>query len=211
MKRVIISILFAVFAATALQAQTIVTSDTSVEYLLPEGRVGFQAGIGYRTGKIDKSLDSFQREFVEKLRPGFCFAFDFEYYFADAVGFGIKIQDLHSSASADVKKGVYTYTTIDETIDIGYIGPLLSYRFFDPAWKNVVFMNVGAGCLLYHDEGASGYYTASQDKFAPGVSCDLGFDLHLNETLYFGLSVSMTLGAMILDQSDQNNTTVIIA
>lgn len=200
MKRIIA--LFAVSLALTgiVNAQSIVSSDRTIDRTVPTWRIAVQGGFVYRIGKVDNSLGAEMTEYLESLRKGFCYSADVTHYFSEALGVGVKYSDGRFSGSvlgtATFIDGSTRSGTCSDKIDFRLVGPFLSYRWVSANARNAFYINYGLGYLGMTDDSVVITDSFTMKGGTLGQFSDIGYDFSITKKLALGASVSFIAGTL---------------
>ena len=144
MKRILF-VLAMILVASAVSAQEIVTSDTTVNSSYPSWRIGVQGGYAHRLGKVDRN--------TKKMKNGFGFSADATWYFMQSFGVGLKY-DAHSASNSEYVTVTYDDGSqesgkMKENVNVWFLGPMISYRALSKNMRHAFIMNLGVGYINY--------------------------------------------------------------
>ena len=199
MKKLLVVFLLIMAAGFSAAAQTIVTSDQSIEVNVPNWRIAFHGGVGYRLAKVADTGSADLNDYLKKLKLGYTYGGDITYFFSETLGAGIKVNDMHSSQKADVMvtydDGSKHVGRLSDAIDIMFVGPMLSYRSFNLSNRNAFYMNYAFGYVSYLDDAElMNKYSISGGTL--GYMAEVGYDMAVSENLSFGLGASLFGGVL---------------
>lgn len=199
MKRIITFLAYLLALTGVVHAQTIVTSDKTVDKPIPSWRIAVHGGFAYQLGFVDKSLGSDMTDYQRKLKMGYCYGFDISHFFSETLGVGFKYSDGHFSRSfegtATFDDGSSRSGIISDKIDLRFIGPFISYRWLTAKDRGAFFVNYGLGYLGLYDNTVvfEPYYIRGGTL---GQLADIGYDFSLTQHLAVGASVSFVTGTI---------------
>jgi len=197
MKRIIA--LFAVSLALTgiVNAQSIVSSDRTVDKSIPSFRIAVQGGFAYQLGKVDNSQGSEMTEFQKDLKKGSCYSADVTYFFSEALGLGVRYSNSHYSAnfvsSLSFQDGSTRKGTFHEEMNLNFVGPFLSYRWLSPDARNAFYINYGLGYLGMVDDAV--IFEKFKIKGGTlGHLGDIGYDFSITKHFALGATISLVTG-----------------
>lgn len=199
MKKVVIICMLLMTAGFSLNAQTIVTSDTSVERAIPKWRIAVQGGGAYRLGRVPSGIDSDMAAYIKKMKLGFNYGADITYFFTEGLGVGVTYSNSHFSNAANIT-GTYSDGTtasgkMADIIDISFIGPVLTYRGLNQTGRNAFLMSIGFGYLGYQDK-ATMIEDFTLKGWTLGRLISIGYDFGISDRLSFGPALSLITGTL---------------
>lgn len=151
-------------------------------------KLGLAGGWGYRTGKL-VSDNPEQKDYLKGLKSGFQLSADFDYYFNDLFGIGLKYALFRASANGRVMG-----TQMEDKTTTQFIGPTFAMRFLSFSKKNAFIMNYSAGYLSYLDKGSSSGRSGKLTAGTFGLVMDLGYEAGLSENLAILFQLSAVVG-----------------
>lgn len=198
MKRLVLICTLLLTAGIALRAQTIVTSDTGAGRLIPKWRIAVQGGGAYRLGRVPSGLDSGMEDYIRKMKLGFDYGADITYFFG-GIGIGVTYSNSHFGNEATIT-GTYIDGTaargrMADSIDISFIGPVLSYRWLNQTGRNAFLMSIGFGYLGYQDKAAM-IEEFTLKGWTLGRLLSIGYDFGLSDRLSIGPVLSLITGTL---------------
>ena len=198
MKRLLF-ISFILFSLIPVNAQNIVTSDTTVTANFPSWRFSAQGGYAYRVGKVDNNQDAVLVNHIKKLKHGVTYGADATWFFMESFGIGLKYNVLNSGNSEQVTvtydDGTQKIGLLEDNINISFCGPIVSYRVLSRNMRNAFFMNVGWGYLGYKN------HAVLIDSFiikggTLGSLYEIGYDLAVTDKVSLGATLSSVSGIL---------------
>lgn len=208
MKRLIfICLIF--LASVSGHAQNIVTSDTTVTASLPSWRFSAQGGYAYRVGKIDKSQDAVVVDHIKNLKHGITYGADATWFFMESLGVGLKYNSLKVCSSEQVTvtydDGTQKSGLLEDKINIGFLGPIASYRVLSRNARSAFFMNVGLGYMEYKN------CAVLIDPFiikggTMGYLYEIGYDLSITDRISLGAMMSFVSGTLTGYKTNQGES-----
>lgn len=208
MKRLFL-IIFIFIAAFASNAQTIITSDTTVTSNCPSWRFSVQGGYAYRVGRVDKSQDAVLVDHLKKLKHGVTYGADATWFFMESLGVGLKYNSLNVGNSEQVTvtydDGTQKSGLLEEKIRITFFGPIASYRVLSRDMRSAFFMNVGLGYMEYKD------CAVLIDPFiikggTMGYLYEIGYDLSITDRISLGAMMSFVSGTLTGYKTNQGES-----
>jgi hypothetical protein len=170
-------------------------------------RLALNGGWSWQTAKISNSLNSFERDYLEKLKSGFHYGGEFDFFVGEATAVSIQFNQFHSSnsanASAQLANGSIVTGTLSDKIDIMYVAPGIMWRVQSPTKINAFLFGLSLGYMHYKDEG--NFLTSTEvsgNNF--GISYDLGYDIGLSKSTALGLGFSWKIGTLTSVRMTQN-------
>ena len=198
MKKILATSLLLLAGILSLGAQTIVTSDLSVQEELPKWRISASVGGSYQVGSIPDGLGAVEREQVKALQWGLSYDADITRYFHGTLGVGIKYNSFRSSHQQNIVATMGDGSTrsglLSDKINIWFVGAILSSREFTRG-RSCWILNSGLGYMGYRDDAVL------IDPFAQtggtlGVMADAGYELALTKTLKLQALFSAYVGTL---------------
>lgn len=200
MKRIITLVVFSFVLTGIVNAQSIVSSDRTIDRSVPTWRIAVQGGFAYRIGKVDNSLGSEYADYLKSLKEGYCYSADITHYFSEALGVGVKYSDGHFSGSI---QGTATFTdgsvrsgTFSDNIDLRFVGPIISYRWVSPNVRHAFYVNYGLGYLGMIDKSVLIIDNLTMKGGTMGQLADMSYDFSITKNLAIGASVSYIAGTL---------------
>ncbi len=166
-------------------------------------KIGLSGGWGYRTPKIIAE-NAEQKDYMKGLRSGFQFSLDFDYYFNNYIGAGMKYSLFKASTSGRVSGN-----EMKDNTSIQFIGPTFATRFMNASKKNAFIMNLSLGYLGYSDSGEVSGYPGKIIGSTVGTAFDLGYEIGLSRNVALAFqasSVTGTLSKIKISSNGQSET-----
>lgn len=203
MKNIFATTLLLLAGILSLNAQTIVTSDQSVNEELSKWRISASVGASYQTGKIPDGLGAVERDQTKALQWGLTYDADVTCYFFGTFGLGVKYNSFRTSHQqnivATLNSGETQSGLLSDKINIWFVGPMISSRDFTKG-RSCWILSLGFGYMGYHDDAVLiDPFTLSGGTI--GMMAEGGYELALTKTLklralcsaYTGTLRSMTM------------------
>ena len=172
MKKIITTSLLLLAGILSLGAQSIVTTDQSVNQSvkedLPNWRISASAGGFYQIGRIPDGLSPEALEHAKSLKWGVTYDVDATRYFRGTLGLGVKYNSIYTSH-------VQSPSILSDDIKVWFLGPMISMRGFTKGWSNFI-VNVGLGYMGYRGNETLHGRTI-------GVMGEAGYELALSKTV----------------------------
>ena len=158
------------------------------------------AGAGKRTNKISPDLDAAARVHIKRLLSGVLYGTDITYFNETGYGFGGRFQVLHSSTSeyGYVVKEDNTHDEgeLNESINIMFIGPILSFRGISTNRKHILSTTIGLGILNYVDKIEFKNLKERKIGNTLGLTYDLAYAYNMTDKLSLGADLNYTSGML---------------
>jgi hypothetical protein len=163
-------------------------------------RFSVVGGGSFRTSRIGDSVPPDFKEYIRKLKRGYGFTADFNYYVKKAFSIGMKYS-LHKAHSGPIDIYIQNLITnqfvtgkMEDFISINFIGPSVG---FNVPIKNKVyfFYNASIGYMSYRNEALliSDFIIKGSTV---GLSSDIGFDYFLTKKLALGITIGSVVGSL---------------
>lgn len=162
----------------------------------PKIRWAVDGGYSRRIGRAPDGISSVEREHINKLKSGFNFGTDFNFYLGKTYGLGIKYLYFGASSRMDDivltdNSGNQFYGTLSDHTVLQTIGPLFTSRLFDHKKLNFFNVSAGLGYSFYSDEGE-----AVISKFSIEGGCytsfvEMGYDRMISSKIAVGIRFTM--------------------
>jgi hypothetical protein len=157
----------------------------------------FNAGHSWRTARMSKDLDDFQRHVISQIRAGFVWSGSVSYYFANSYGVGLILNQYMSSAQA-----FGTYITTGQVGElkfrdrITYFGPSFTVQtaLGYSAW--ILDMNVGFGYIRYNRRENFINQNTTASGSSLGSHMDIGFSYRITPNISIGFKVHTASGSV---------------
>lgn len=198
MKNIFATTLLLLAGILSLNAQTIVTSDQSVNEELSKWRISASVGASYQTGAIPDGLGAVERDQAKALKWGLTYDVDATRYFHGTLGIGVKYNSFRTSSQQDIVATLGSSTVsghLSDKINIWFAGPMLSSRDFTKG-RSCWIMNAGLGYMGYHDDGAILFDSITLNGGTLGVMAEGGYELALTKTLKLHALFSVYAGTL---------------
>lgn len=169
------------------------------------------AGPGRLIEKAPDSLDPQIQDYFNKLRSGWNYGFETEYFFNNYVGIGAKYSRFSTKQKADsiVVKFFSTilYIDISNEMSIHTVSPLMVYGKL-PLLNNKLTITGGAGpsWLFYRNIGKTIGDTALLKGSSPGITSSLRISYEVLPKLSIGLQTSYVHAFLKKFTSDNGET-----
>lgn len=208
MKRILF-VLAMILVASAVSAQEIVTSDTTVNSSYPSWRIGVQGGYAHRLGKVDRNMDQVLVDHTKKMKNGFGFSADATWYFMQSFGVGLKY-DAHSASNSEYVTVTYDDGSqesgkMKENVNVWFLGPMISYRVLSKNMRHAFIMNLGAGYINYKDN-----VTLIDPYIIKGSSVgylyEIGYDYNIKKNVAIGAMLTMISGSLYNYQTNASGS-----
>ncbi len=201
MKHLLVMLLF----ACSLGAQTKET--------IADSRLRFAPTVGfaYRTAPLSDQLTGDDREYVQKMKPGYNIGAELSYSIKPQWGIGAKFNQFNSIYTTYLNginpDGSASRENIKDKIKISFIGPTYFSRVLLPNARHSVSGSLGLGYLAYRN---SANFRGDSIKIKGGTfgsAMDLGYDYRLSKSLYAGVQLGYTVGVLNKISIKENATT----
>lgn len=198
MKNIFATTLLLLAGILSLNAQTIVTSDQSVNEELSKWRISASVGASYQAGTIPDGLGAVERDQAKALQWGLTYDADVTCYFFGTFGLGVKYNSFRTSHQqnivATLNSGETQSGLLSDKINIWFVGPMLSSRDFTKG-RSCWIMNAGLGYMGYHDDAVLiDSFTLNGGTL--GVMAEGGYELALTKTLKLHALFSVYAGTL---------------
>ncbi len=162
---------------------------------VPSWRLAINGGGSIRTAKSNPDMPS---NYMSRQKRGYSYGADAEYFFFENMGAGIRYHNFHGSAAATGTfniAGTRYDGFLSEDIDISYIGPIVTYRFFSSSNKHVFLTHLGFGYMRYVDNAfLNRKVKLSGSTF--GSVCGLGYDYNFSKHFAIGAELGLYSGVL---------------
>ena len=155
-------------------------------------RVAAAGGYSYRTPKVEGGLPS---NYAYKLKNGYHYTVEFNYYFNRFIGIGMNYSASHFNPEMDTEVG-----NVLDKIRLQQIIPTFNVRILDTQKRGALVASIGLGYVDYRDKG---YFTEQNNShFATirgatvGMLLSVGYDIPLSQTMALYVQVSNTGGVV---------------
>jgi len=189
-------------------ARLLTTQTTELKNL----RLGFNTGFTYLLAPIEDGTDLY-KEYAKKLKMGYHFGMDGQYFFQGKMGVGVKASICKTKSSMENiyltdGNGNMKFADVSEKISITTIGPAFTSRFLLSNY-NIFLLHYSIGYLHYKDDADFGEkYTVDGNSFYLGF--DLGYDIILSENMALGFQASLFLGSISKITVDDGSASEIV-
>jgi hypothetical protein len=184
----------------SIQYQMASNSNPTVKLQEPRVIARIYAGAGKRTNKISPDLDAASRVHIKRLLSGVLFGTDITYFAETGYGLGGRFQVLHSSTSEYgylVKEDdTYDEGIIDQSINLTFIGPILSGRSISANEKHIFLGTIGIGVLRYVDTTTFKDLREQKRGNSLGLTYDLAYAFNMTDKLSLGADLNYTTGIL---------------
>ena len=202
-KNIIFLLLIALFVVPTVSAQT-------VNEGTPRFRIAVQGGYGYRLGKYQDTGQSIVDQHNKRLKKGFVYGADMNWFTASDMGFGLKYSNMHSK-SEDMVTITYDNGTVEsgeytDMVDLRFIGPTFASRYVSQDNRCIFLLDFGLGYLSYTDNGRV-IHPMSIKGGTLGFCADAGVDFRLMNSIYLGATFSMIGGTLSSYNYTENGNT----
>lgn len=163
-------------------------------------RFGIYGGWSYRTAKVNKNVPSQLQQYIKDLKAGYHLGGDFNYFFSENIGLGLKYSiyrasnELNNVYIVDGSGQGRTGKVKDE-ITIHYFGPTISTAFSSSNKKCRFISNFSLGYLTYKDKVIiiDDFVLTSKTL---GMLLDFGIDVPINRNSSISFIFSYTMGTL---------------
>ena len=203
----------ALFVVPTVSAQTVyyTTPNPSVNESAPRFRLAVQGGYGYRLGKYQETGQSIIDQHNKRLKKGFVYGADINWFTASEMGFGLKYSNMHSKSedmititydNGSIESGEYT-----DMVDLRFFGPTFASRHVSQDNRCIFLLDFGLGYLSYTNNGRI-IHPMSIKGGTLGFCADAGVDFRLMNSIYLGATLSMIGGTLSsYNYTENGNTT----
>tara|TARA_B100000965_G_scaffold128589_1_gene107065 strand:+ start:262 stop:1248 length:987 start_codon:yes stop_codon:yes gene_type:complete len=181
---------------------------------IPGFRFGGNVGPSYRLAAIPPDANTFQKEYIKKLKWGFTYNFDVHFYINESIGVGVK----HSKFTANNKlDDVVFVDSLGNPVGVGTVSDDISIKFWGPSLsirnttnnKDYFITNIFIGYMSYHNS-AQALEPFTIDGSTLGLGFDFSYDIAIDNDLFLGLQLSGYFGSLSeLELRDSNGLHII--
>ncbi len=172
----------------------------AVDKLYHKIRFSIVGGGSFRTSKIGDSVPPDFKEYVRKLKRGYGFTADFNYYVKKRFSIGLKYS-LHKAHSGPID--IYIQNLVTNQFVTGKMEDFISINFFAPSVgfnipiknKAYFFYNVSIGYMSYKNEALL-ISNFTIKGATVGLSSDFGVDYFLTKKLALGITLGSVIGTL---------------
>ena len=175
-------------------------------------RISFQGGYSYQLAKIGSDVPQIFQDYYKKLKNGYSFGGDIDYFTSDRFGFGFKFSifrthnELDNIVATDTLTGVVKTGSLKDNITIQYFGPEICTRLHTFNNKTIFIADMSLGYLGYQDNATLiDNYTVTGNTV--GLMLDIGVDFMIDDHFSFGGLVSYTVGSLNTININNGTTT----
>ena len=186
MKRIIMFFIAAA-ACASLSAQTVVTSDTSVNEDMNSIRVAVHGGYAYRIGGLPEGIGQVQKDHLKSLKHGVMYGADVTWFFMPSLGAGLRFSDMRTSNESVAGQ---------DRIDIWFLGPEISYRGISRNKRHNFIATYAMGYAGYKDRTAISSVPVRISGGSLGYLMDMSYDYCLTDKIAIGASLSCMVGSV---------------
>jgi hypothetical protein len=162
-------------------------------------RIGFFGGWSYRTAKTSPDIPSHLHQYVRELRSGLHFGGDFNYFFSQNTGLGLRYSIYRASNEMSNVPLPHGRGRLKDDITIQYVGPVLSTSFGASQNKPRFVSNFSLGYLSYKNEAtAINYFTLRGETL--GLLCDFGVVVPIDKDVSIDFMFGLTTGTLELER-----------
>lgn len=188
----------------------IVSTRLDIKEEYPKIRWAVDGGYSRRIGRMPDGLSSVERTYINKLKSGFNFGTDFNFYLSKTYGLGIKY--LYFAASSqmddiiltDNNSGNQFYGTLSDHTVLQTIGPLFTSRLYDDKKLNFFNVSAGLGYSFYSNEGEAVISKFSIDGGCYTSFVELGYDRMISSKTAVGIRLTMLAAVLYSYNYTQN-------
>lgn len=180
----------------------------------PKNKISIDVGYTYRLNKLHSSLNSYEKDYQQKLRSGISYDVSLTHYFNAKLGVGLKLNHFSSNGSLsniliqDIDgsgRGIDAILNISDKINISYLGPVFSVRFWDLNSKSYFYVNASLGYQRFSQNRLSLYEPNTGQNTSHslhitghtiGASTTAGIDRFITPSLVLGLKVDLISGVL---------------
>jgi hypothetical protein len=163
-------------------------------------RFTIYGGWSYRTAKVGDNVPSGLQEYIKELKSGYHIGGDFNYYFSENIGFGLKYSMFRSTNELNNiyivdENGQGRTGKVKDDITIQYFGPTLSSSFSSSNKKPRFITEFSLGYLSYKNKATViDDFTITGGTL--GLLLGLGVDVPINENLSLEFIFAYTAGTL---------------
>jgi len=161
-------------------------------------RLSINGGLSYMPARIPETIPPDFEEYVRKLKSGYHFGIDANYYLSENMGVGFKYFIFKTKNNIDniwVEDidGYRRYGKMSDDITISFFGPTFSLRLLNSAKTNAFLFGISIGYIEYMND------FVVIDNFEMtgstiGFVYEIGYDIGLSENLSLGFQLSSITG-----------------
>ena len=139
-------------------------------------RVAVAGGYSYRTPKVESGLPS---SYVQKLKNGYHYTVEFNYYFNESLGMGINYSASHFNPKMTTEIG-----NVLDKMRLQQIIPTFNMRVLDKQKRGAFVASIGIGYVDYRDKGCltelNNLHFATIRGATVGMLLSVGYDIPLS-------------------------------
>ncbi|MBK8805350.1 MAG: hypothetical protein IPO21_01340 [Bacteroidales bacterium] len=165
--------------------------------LHPNYTIGFNGGYSYRTGKISPSASGFVRDYLKKLKSGYCLGADLYYLTSESFGFGLRYsfynsRNYYENALVTDEYGKVIYGDIEDNIFIQMICPSVITKLLKGNTKQDLSLGFSLGYQSYINRAK-----VVEEFKITGNTVGLIIDLAYNRKIFKNLEINITTAMLI--------------
>ena len=163
--------------------------------LYPKFRIAINGGVGYQIQKINEKLPEKYKEHLDKLKYGYVFGGEFQWFFKKWMGVGVNYQQFGTSTPVD-EFGVFQKTNypgiviLSESIVTHFIGLGFTNRIFCKEQRHSFLLGYSLGYFAYNNKMTNHYGEYDYKDETMGFSLNLGYDIRFAKNFYLGFKIS---------------------
>lgn len=163
--------------------------------------IGVNGGYSYMIGKVDKNLSSFLQTYEKKLKNGYHFGAEMNYFTSEYFGIGLYYSIFRAKNQLD---NVYTIDSVTKQVRTGILKDDITIQFFGPSvCRRFTSKNNADHFLLEFSLGYMGYkdkatvidnFTLASETL--GMRLVAGFDVKIDNDWDAGISFELITGSL---------------
>ncbi len=162
----------------------------------PRQLIALNSGFSYDPGRQNAGHSPNFESYLDQLRSGFHLEASYIYYVDKSLGFGVLGNYFRSSGnevnvSGTDELGNPITTDLSGTVNVYFIGPLVSLRFLNKSQKNALILNTTIGYISYEEATTYASEIVTTGK-GLGLSSAVGYNIGLNKNISIGLQLGVT-------------------
>jgi hypothetical protein len=167
-------------------------------FSIPRFRLSFSGGLSYLTSEMSDDIPDDFEGYYNELKSGKHITADFNYYFTEKFGAGLRYSRFRTSNSMDNiyitdHLGVTRTGKLSDDITTSFYGAMFSVRFRNRNNNGALMLGASSGFIDYRN-----YAVMVDDLKISGSTFghvfDAGYEIATGRNLLIGIQVSLTLG-----------------
>lgn len=163
-------------------------------------QISIDGGFSLEIARLADGIPDNLKDYYENLKSGYNIGAGLTYYIDETIGFGLKYQCFLSTNNIDNVDykdlhGQAQFGSLSDKLNISFIGPSLSLRYFDSNGKNSLYTNYYTGYVHYKDDAMmNDLYKVTGGTIGLGI--EGGYDIELSPDIFLGFQASFLAGVL---------------